>query len=73
MEAEVMQLTGKARVVLMALLMACLAAPTATAQITTGTIAGTIALRGRPRAGGRGREPRTTIVWIALHWVPFHR
>jgi hypothetical protein len=38
----VMQMTSKALVVLMALLMACLAAPTATAQITTGTIAGTV-------------------------------
>ena len=48
-----MQLTGKARVVLSALLMACLAAPTATAQITTGTIAGTV----QDTSGVRVMEP----------------
>jgi hypothetical protein len=55
----VKQLTGKARVVLMALLMACLAAPTATAQITTGTIAGTV------QDSSGGVIPGATVVLIS--------
>src|SRR5690606_26238047 len=55
-----MQLTGKARVVLMALLMACLAAPSvATAQITTGTIAGTV------QDSSGGVIPGATVVLIS--------
>ena len=54
-----MQLTGKARVLLMALLVACLAAPRACAQITTGTIAGTV------QDSQGGVIPGATIVLIS--------
>jgi hypothetical protein len=54
-----MQLTGKARAVLMALLMVCLATPSAFAQITTGTIAGTV------QDSQGGVIPGATVVLIS--------
>ena len=54
-----MQLTGKTRVALMALLVACLAAPAAFAQITTGTIAGTV------QDSSGGVIPGATVVLIS--------
>jgi hypothetical protein len=54
-----MQVSGKARAVLLALLMVCLATPSAFAQITTGTIAGTV------QDSQGGVIPGATVVLIS--------